>query len=88
LAADDERYSGMTCSFALWTVVASLYDNTGNMGYGIAQVFFVWLFGVFYDIGFSGLLVMYALEVLPYRLRAKGMTIMNLTVQAVLALGA
>ncbi len=46
------------------------------------------MFGIFYDIGFSGLLVAYALEVLPYRLRAKGMMIMNLTVQAILALSA
>lgn len=30
----------------------------------------------------------YALEVLPFKLRAKGMMIMNLTVQAILALSA
>ncbi|KAH6955902.1 general substrate transporter [Ilyonectria sp. MPI-CAGE-AT-0026] len=58
-----------------------------NVGSGYAQIAFVWLFGVFYDIGFSGLLVAYALEVLPFHLRAKGMTIMNITVQAILAIG-
>jgi hypothetical protein len=36
--------------------------------------------GLFYDIGFSGLLVAYALEVLPFHLRAKGMMVMNITV--------
>lgn len=58
-----------------------------NVGSGYAQIAFVWLFGIFYDIGFSGLLVAYALEVLPFHLRAKGMTIMNITVQAILAIG-
>ncbi|CAM1505759.1 Fc.00g113960.m01.CDS01 [Cosmosporella sp. VM-42] len=60
------------------------YTNTGS---GYAQILFVWLFGVFYDIGFSGLLVSYCLEILPFHLRAKGMMIMNITVQAILAIG-
>ncbi|KAF4985673.1 hypothetical protein FDECE_16396 [Fusarium decemcellulare] len=59
------------------------YTNTGS---GYAQIAFIWLFGVFYDIGFSGLLVAYALEILPFHLRAKGMMIMNITVQAILAI--
>jgi sugar porter (SP) family MFS transporter len=96
--------AGMVASFALWTLVAGIYENSaydipvskempdGGVGYsntaaGYTQIAFVWLFGIFYDIGFSGLLVAYALEVLPFHLRAKGMMIMNITVQAVLALG-
>ncbi|KAH7323059.1 general substrate transporter [Stachybotrys elegans] len=90
--------SGMVASFALWTIVAAIYENSGyidengneaftNTRAGYAQIAFVWLFGIFYDIGFSGLLVAYALEVLPFRLRAKGMMIMNITVQAILAIG-
>lgn len=58
-----------------------------NKGAGYAQIAAVWIFGIFYDIGFSGLLVAYALEVLPFHLRAKGMMIMNITVQAILAIG-
>ncbi|OAQ74265.1 MFS hexose transporter [Pochonia chlamydosporia 170] len=58
-----------------------------NASAGYAQIVFVWFFGIFYDIGFSGLLVAYTLEILPFHLRAKGMTIMNITVQAVLAVG-
>ncbi|KAK6957192.1 hypothetical protein Daesc_002478 [Daldinia eschscholtzii] len=57
-----------------------------NAASGYAQLVFIWLFGIFYDIGFSGLLIAYALEVLPFKLRAKGMMIMNITVQAILAL--
>jgi sugar porter (SP) family MFS transporter len=94
--------SGMVFSFVIWTLTGGIYENSayecelddGSMGTcysnisaGYAQIAFVWLFGVFYDIGFSGLLVAYALEVLPFHLRAKGMMIMNITVQAILAIG-
>lgn len=95
--------AGMVCAFTLWTVTGAVYENSEisvpvtdefpdgikvtNQGAGYAQLPFIWLFGVFYAIGFSGLLVAYALEVLPFHLRAKGMMIMNITVQAILALG-
>ncbi|KAF7546540.1 hypothetical protein G7046_g9272 [Stylonectria norvegica] len=90
--------SGMCACFGLWTIVGAIYGASGHMGAdgktvytnqaaGNAQIVFVWLFSVFYHVGFAGLLVSYALEVLPFHLRAKGMMIMNITVQAVLALG-
>ncbi|KAK0629247.1 general substrate transporter [Bombardia bombarda] len=79
---------GMVCSFACWTVTGAVYEYSGetNMVAGYIQLVFIWMFGIFYDIGFSGLLVAYALEVLPFHLRAKGMMLMNVTVQAVLAI--
>lgn len=90
--------SGMVASFVLWTLVGALYENSkytlpdGSTAYtnttaGYAQIAFVWLFGIFYDIGFSGLIISYCLEILPFHLRAKGMMIMNVTVQAILAIG-
>ncbi len=80
---------GMVASFICWTITGAVYENSGesNSGSGYAQLVFIWAFGIFYDIGFSGLLVAYALEILPFHLRAKGMMIMNITVQAILALG-
>ncbi len=80
---------GMVVACACWTAMGAIYDNSGEekAAYGYAELIFIWMFGLFYDIGFSGLLVAYALEVLPFHLRAKGMMIMNITVQAVLALG-
>ncbi|KFY68292.1 hypothetical protein V496_01212 [Pseudogymnoascus sp. VKM F-4515 (FW-2607)] len=79
---------GMVGSFVCWTITSAVYENSNlkNSGAGYAQLVFIWIFGIFYDIGFSGLLVAYALEVLPFHLRAKGMMIMNITVQAILAL--
>ncbi|KAF3761921.1 hypothetical protein M406DRAFT_64992 [Cryphonectria parasitica EP155] len=81
--------SGMVVSFACWTATGAVYENSGltNVQSGYGQLFFIWIFGIFYDIGFSGLLVAYALEILPFHLRAKGMMIMNITVQAILAVG-
>ncbi|KAG9243134.1 general substrate transporter [Calycina marina] len=80
---------GMVCSFVLWTICGAIYENSNetNSGSGYAQLVWIWMFGVFYDIGFSGLLIAYSLEILPFELRAKGMMIMNITVQAILALG-
>lgn len=80
---------GMVAAFACWTATGAIYENSNmtNVGSGYAQLVFVWIFGIFYDIGFSGLLVAYALEILPFHLRAKGMMIMNITVQAILAMG-
>ncbi|KAK8070278.1 general substrate transporter [Apiospora phragmitis] len=80
---------GMCASFLVWTIIGAIYENSGetNMSAGYAQIPFVWFFGIFYDIGFSGLLIAYALEILPFKLRAKGMTIMNIVVQAILAIG-
>lgn len=59
---------------------------TTHVTAGYAQIAFVWLFGI-YDIGFSGLLVAYALKVLPFHLRARGMVIINIVLQAALAIG-
>ena len=69
--------------------MAAMYENNNQeQGFGIAQIVFVWIFGIFYSIGFSGLLVAYTLEILPFHLRAKGLMIMNITVQAILAISA
>ena len=79
---------GMCLMFLAWTITSAEFEKTGNVkSTGYPQVAWIWLFGVFYSIGWSGLLVAYTLEILPYKLRAKGLMIMNLTVQATLVLG-
>jgi sugar porter (SP) family MFS transporter len=82
--------TGMCAMFLAWTITSSQFEASGETdvkGSGYIQVAWIWLFGVFYSIGWSGLLVAYSLEILPYMLRAKGIMIMNLTVQATLVLG-
>jgi hypothetical protein len=79
----------MVLMFMCWTIVSSQYEKPGSSkaATGYPQIAFVWLFSVFYSLAWSGLLVAYSLEILPYKLRAKGLMIMNLTVQAALVLG-
>ncbi|KAJ4344164.1 hypothetical protein N0V95_006279 [Ascochyta clinopodiicola] len=81
--------SGMVVSFICWTITCIVYESSGesNSAAGYAQIPFIWIFGIFYALAWSGLLVAYALEILPYRLRGKGLVIMNITVQATLAVG-
>ena len=68
---------------------SAIYENSNqtNTVAGYVQIPFIWIFDVFYSLAWSGLLVAYALEILPFHLRAKGLMIMNVTVQAILAIG-
>jgi sugar porter (SP) family MFS transporter len=80
--------AGMFGTFIFWTLTSGLYDEYGSPGANYAMLFFIWIFSVFYSLAWSGLLVGYAIEILPYKLRAKGLMIMNMTVQAALTLNA
>ena len=74
--------------FIAWTITGAQYEKTHDVQTtGYPQIVFIWGFNVCYSIAWSGLLVGYALEILPFKLRARGLMIMNLTVQAILALG-
>lgn len=77
---------GMFGVFVFWTLTAGLYEQHDAPGANIAMIFFIWLFGFFYSVAWSGLLIGYAIEILPYKLRAKGLMILNITVQAALCL--
>lgn len=77
---------GMLVTFVFWTLSTGLYEDKGAEGGRYAMIVFIWIFGIFYSLAWSGLLVGYAIEVLPYNLRAKGLMIMNLSVQVALTL--
>ncbi|KAI8635503.1 general substrate transporter [Xylariaceae sp. FL1651] len=77
---------GMFVVFIFWTLTAGLYGEHNSPGSNYALLVFIWLHGVFYSVAWSGLLVGYALEILPYKLRAKGLMILNITIQVALLL--
>ncbi|OIW34702.1 general substrate transporter [Coniochaeta ligniaria NRRL 30616] len=77
---------GMFATFVLWTLTAGLYEERNAPGSNYAMIFFIWVFNIMYSLAWSGLLVGYAIEILPYKLRAKGLMIMNISVQAALTL--
>jgi MFS family permease len=78
--------AGMLVFFMCMTILGWKYSQDPSQGVGIGFVVFQWMHGVSYALAWSGLLVAYAVEVLPYKLRAKGLMIMNMSVQAALAL--
>ena len=56
--------AGMFASFGLWTIVGAVYETSGhtlpdgtveytNHAAGYAQIAFVWIFSVFYHMGFE-----------------------------------
>ena len=63
--------AGMLGSFVIWTVCAAQFVKTGVPSAGYAEIAFIFIYYVFYNSAWSGLLVGYGVEILPYRLRAK-----------------
>ena len=77
---------GMLLCLMAATVAGSQYSKTGNTGTGVAVIVFFWFHGVCYAFAWSGLLVAYTVEILPFKLRAKGMMIMNVAVNVALVI--
>lgn len=77
-------FSMLACYVATTIALARFHisDAAGvqNNNAAHAVLVFMFLFYIAYNIGYSGLLVGYSSEILPYHLRAKGLTIMFLCV--------
>ncbi|GKT83982.1 hexose transporter protein [Colletotrichum tofieldiae] len=71
---------GMLIAFTIWTILAALNQQrpNGSKGLGIGVVVMVFVFFAFYNFAMMPLPIAYVLEVLPYTLRAKGLTVFNL----------
>jgi hypothetical protein len=67
---------GMCGSFVIWTILSERFNATHVKANGSAVVFMIFLYYTFYNLAWSGLLVGYTVEILPYSLRAKGMCYM------------
>lgn len=76
--------AGMLICFTIWTVCTALYDLRGNLVAGKTVIAFIFLFSMSYAFAWSGLLVAYTVEIMPFKLRAKGLMLMNFFVQAAL----
>jgi sugar porter (SP) family MFS transporter len=78
--------TGMLLFFMCLTIIGSQYTRNPSNGLGIVFVVFQWFFGIAYALAWSGLLVAYTVEILPYKLRAKGLMVMNFWVQVALTI--
>lgn len=63
--------AGMLGSFIIWTICAAEFVKTLVPSAGYAEIAFIFIYYFFYNSAWSGLLVGYGVEILPYRLRAK-----------------
>lgn len=63
--------AGMLGSFIIWTACAATFVKTHVKAAGLAEIAFIFIYYVFYNSAWSGLLVGYGVEILPYSLRAK-----------------
>ncbi|KAJ9138373.1 General substrate transporter [Pleurostoma richardsiae] len=72
--------TGMLCSFIVVTALSAVFAEHGIKAAGSATVAILFIFFAFYDIAFTPLSIAYPVEILPFRLRSKGLSI-TLTVQ-------
>lgn len=66
---------GMLVSFTIWTACSAVYARTGDPGAGSAVLAMIFLFYGVAGIAWPGLTVSYTVEILPYHIRAKGLTL-------------
>ena len=76
--------AGMLCTFIVWTICSAEFQQKGSHGAANAVVAMIFIYYVFYNMAWSGLLIGYSAEILPYNIRAKGMTVMFLMVDIAL----
>lgn len=75
---------GMLVSFIIWTICSSINSRTHSGSSGVGVLVFIFIYYTFYNFAFSGLLVGYAVEILPYKIRAKGLTLLFFAVDVAL----
>ncbi|KAF7327815.1 Hexose transporterarabidopsis thliana mutm-like protein-1 [Mycena kentingensis (nom. inval.)] len=71
---------GMLFAFACWATSEAIFNSMHKAAAAKATIPIIFVFYFFYDLAFTPLLVSYSLEILPYRIRAKGFAVMNLVV--------
>lgn len=76
---------GMLISFAMWTLTTALFQTRHDAAAAKATMGILFAFYLFYDMAYTPMLVAYTLEILPFSIRAKGFSLMNLLVCAALA---
>ncbi|KAL1584934.1 hypothetical protein WHR41_06254 [Cladosporium halotolerans] len=74
--------TGMLVAFTIITALSATYAKNGSKVVGGAVIAMLFIFFGFYDIAFTPLSFAYPIEILPYRLRSRGMSITLTTIFA------
>jgi sugar porter (SP) family MFS transporter len=78
--------ASMCVCFVIWTVCSSQEQEKGSKAAGQGVIAMIWIFSVAYALAWSGLLVAYTVEILPFKIRAKGLMVMNFFIQVALTI--
>ena len=65
----------MLISFTIWTACSAVYAETGSSSAGSAVLAMIFLFYGAAGAAWPGLTVSYSVEILPYHIRARGLTL-------------
>ncbi|GAA5994439.1 uncharacterized protein JCM10292_002066 [Rhodotorula paludigena] len=66
---------GILLSYTMFTVASAVFNANGNQHAGRAAVAMIFIFSGFFDVSYSNFYYSYPLEMLPYRMRTKGMAL-------------
>lgn len=66
--------SGMFCVYIALTVASSQYAKNGTKGAGIATLTAIFAYNPFYNLAFNALTYTYLVEIFPFTIRPKGIT--------------
>ncbi|KPM44216.1 hypothetical protein AK830_g2354 [Neonectria ditissima] len=66
---------GMLGSYIIWTALTANFVQTGSETIGRTVVAFIFIYYFFYDIAWTPLLRAYPVEIFPYTLRSRGLTV-------------
>ncbi|KAJ4357608.1 uncharacterized protein N0V89_002184 [Didymosphaeria variabile] len=67
--------AGMAVSYAIWTALTSTFIKSHDADAGRAVVAVIFIYYFFYNIAWSPLLLAYPVEIFPYSLRGKGVSV-------------
>ncbi|KAK1517158.1 lactose permease [Colletotrichum costaricense] len=79
--------AGMLASYIAWTGLTSHFVASRDEGTGRAVVAFIFIFYFFYDIAWTPLLQAYPVEIFPYTLRGRGLSVTYITAFTGLIIG-
>jgi len=78
---------GMFVSYIIWTALSASFDSTRSPTTGKAIVGFVFITFFFYAIAWAPLLQAYTVEIFPYTLRSRGVSVMYVSTFVGLVVG-
>lgn len=79
--------AGMFCSYVIWTGLTGHFVASHNEATGRAVVAFIFIYYLFYDIAWTPLLQAYTVEIFPYTLRGRGLSVTYISTFVALILG-